>query len=83
MRLNPSIRPLNRNLWAANHLGKYSKNNMATLNAVCHEEEGGPAGVWREIKVFFLPKCFLKHSESFPDCQNVFCTWFGLYIIYI
>ena len=26
---------------------------------------------------------FRNHLESFPDCENVFCTWFGLYIMYI
>ena len=26
---------------------------------------------------------FENHLESFPDCENVFCTYFGLYIMYI
>ena len=26
---------------------------------------------------------FENHLESFPDCENVFCTLFGLYIMYI
>ena len=26
---------------------------------------------------------FKNHLESFPDCENVFCTYFGIDIMYI
>ena len=32
---------------------------------------------------FFQTMFFKNHLESFPDCQNVFCTQIGLYVKYI
>ena len=26
---------------------------------------------------------FDNHLESLPDCENVFCTYFGIYIMYL
>ena len=37
-----------------------------------------------EFHIRILKNDFFKnHLESFPDCENVFCTYFGLYMICI
>ena len=43
---------------------------------------GSPGGL--ECHIPFLKIIFFKnYLESFPDSENVFCTEFGLYIMYI
>ena len=45
--------------------------------------EGGSRG-GLECHLHILKNDFFKnHLESFPDCENVFCTSFGLYIMYM
>ena len=50
---------------------------MQFFNGISHE-----GGVLRAINVFFKIFFCKNHLQSFPDCQNVFCTQFGLYIIH-
>ena len=45
-------------------------------------KRGGGLAINVFSKIFFFV-CKKKHLELFPDCQNVSCTKFGLYIIYI
>ena len=46
--------------------------------------KGGGVETGLECHIPILKNDFFKnHLESFPDCENVFCTWFGPYIMYI
>ena len=40
-------------------------------------------GVWSEMRIFFQLFFSKNYLQSLYDCQGVFCTEFGLYIIYI
>ena len=56
---------------------------MEIKDGFCHEGVGGSRG-GLECHLPILKNDFFKnHLESFPDCENVFCTEFGLYIMYI
>ena len=48
------------------HVREVFQKNMENFYGICHERgEGGTCAV----NLFFK-----NHLESFPDCQNVFCT---------
>ena len=49
--------------------GSIPKTNMEIFDGICHEGGGSC------VPVTFFQKCFIhNHLESFPYCQNVFCT---------
>ena len=53
---------------------------MEFQNGICYEGEGGLACHLSTLKKDF----YRHHFESFPDCQNMFCTLFwALYYVHI
>ena len=53
--------------------GRSQKIKMEILDGICHEGGGSRGGL--ECHLPILKNDFFKnHLESFPDCENVFCT---------
>ena len=57
--------------WFRMALGKGSKKLNGNLKSVM---KGAGEGVSRAINLFWKMIFLKKHLESFPDCENVFCT---------
>ena len=47
---------------------------MEILDGICHEGGGGLEGVSSATYLFWKMIFVKNHLESFPDCENVFCT---------
>ena len=47
---------------------------MEIQDGICHEEGGGSRGGLKCHIPILKNDFFENHLESFPDCENVFCT---------
>ena len=54
--------------------GRVQKIKMEIYGGICHEGGGGSRPVSSATYLFWKMIFVKNHLESFPDCENVFCT---------
>ena len=71
---NPNTKTSERSILSSSTKGRVQKIKMEIQDGICHEGGGGLEGVSFAIKLFWKMIFVKNHLESFPDCENVFCT---------